>query len=201
MRIGIYGGSFDPIHIGHLLLAETVRERLKLDEVRFVPAAQSPLKLDIKPTADKQRLEMLELAIGGHEHFRIDPREIQRGGVSYTVDTLRELTTEQTEDDLFFIMGADSLADLPRWRDPSEICRLAFPVVVARGGEPAPDWSILEEYMPADRIEFVKESSISIPLIELSSSEIRKRVKENRSIRYRVPRAVEAYIQSHHLYT
>ena len=120
MRIGIFGGSFDPVHYGHLLLAEMCREQCELDEVRLVPAAIPPHKQGKGRAADEHRLEMLNLAVGGHQSIVAWDVELQRGGVSYTIDTLRTLRAEQPEDELFFLMGADSLFDLPSWREPRE---------------------------------------------------------------------------------
>ncbi len=152
MRIGIFGGSFDPIHLGHLWVAEAAREHLSLDIVRFIPTAISPLKADQVSAPAKQRLEMLQLAIGGNESFVIDPREIARGGISYTVDTLRELISEQPEAEWFLIVGADSLNDFPRWREPETICQIATVSVVARAGMPAPNWDLLRDFVDAPRL-------------------------------------------------
>jgi nicotinate-nucleotide adenylyltransferase len=121
MRIGIYGGSFDPIHLGHLWVAEAAKECLGLDRVLFIPAAISPLKQDRKPIEDRHRVEMLKLAISGVEYFGVDERELHRGGVSYTIDTLRELKEEHGGAELYFIMGSDSLADFGRWRSTDRL--------------------------------------------------------------------------------
>ena len=115
MRIGIFGGSFNPIHFGHLLLAETCREQCRLDEVWFVPAARPPHKQDLPLAPDADRVAMLQLAVGGHKPFRVSEIELQREGVSYTVDTLREIAEQQPDAELFFLMGADSLAELVRF--------------------------------------------------------------------------------------
>ena len=143
MRLGIFGGSFDPVHFGHLLLAECCREERRLDQVWFVPAAVPPHKRPGAVASASQRVEMLRLAIGGHEAFHVSTLEVDRGGVSYTVDTLEAVRHEQPAAELFFLMGADSLADLPTWREPARICELASPIVVGRGGTPAPDYSVL----------------------------------------------------------
>src|SRR5262245_62009417 len=120
-RLGIFGGSFDPVHNGHLLLAECCREQCRLDEVWFLPAAAPPHKLGHVLAPAKARIEMLELAISGHEAFRVSPLEIERGGVSYTVETLRAIALQEPQAALFLLMGADSLRDLPTWREPEEI--------------------------------------------------------------------------------
>jgi nicotinate-nucleotide adenylyltransferase len=199
-RIGILGGSFDPIHIGHLLIAEYAREQLQLTEVRFTPAAISPLKQDKQVTDAKHRVEMIRLAIGGNVHFELDERELRRVGPSYTVDTLAELKFEIPETELVFIMGADSLADLHAWREPERICQLAFLAIAARGGRPAPDLDQLRRYLPHDQVASAAEHILKLPQLEISSTDIRQRVRSGKSIRYQVPAAVEAYITAAKLY-
>src|SRR5262249_55888086 len=130
MRLGLFGGSFDPVHYGHLLLAETCREQCRLDAVWFVPAAVPPHKQARELSSAENRVEMLKLAIAGNEAFSVYQMEIERGGVSYTVDTLEQLHAEDPTRELFFLMGADSLADLPTWRNPRRICELAIPLIV-----------------------------------------------------------------------
>src|SRR5437763_13171124 len=134
MRLGIYDGSFDPVHYGHLLLAECCRETLLLDEVWLIPAAIPPHKQSRELSPAKARLEMLELALGGHEQLRASDIEIKRGGVSYTAETLAAIHDLHADAALFLLMGADSLHDLPTWREPGRICELAIPAVVRRGG-------------------------------------------------------------------
>lgn len=199
-RFGIFGGSFDPIHIGHLLIAEYAREQLNLSEVRFIPAAVSPLKQDSPPTEAKHRVEMVRLAIGGNAHFRLDERELRRVGPSYTVDTLAELKSESPEAELVFIMGADSLADLSAWREPERICQLAFLAIALRGGQPAPDLDQLRRYLPPDQVVSAAEHLLHLPQLEISSTDIRQRVHAGKTIRYQVPAAVEAYIAATKLY-
>src|SRR4051794_648934 len=152
MRLGLYGGSFDPVHYGHLLLAECCREALSLDEVWLIPAAIPPHKRTRELSPAKNRLEMLELALGGHEQLRSSDIEIKRGGVSYTVDTLAAVKVAQPEAELFLLMGADSLHDLPTWREPTKICELAVPAVVRRGGSPEPDFNVLSPIVAAGRL-------------------------------------------------
>ena len=199
-RLGILGGSFDPIHFGHLLIAELACEQLQLSEVRFIPAAISPLKQDNQPTDAKHRVEMIRLAIGGNAHFKLDERELRRVGPSYTVDTLVELKSEVPDAELVFIMGADSLADLPAWREPARICELAFLAIAARGGQPPPDLELLRRFLPQDPVDNPTEHLLSLPQLEISSSDIRQRVRSGKSIRYQVPAAVEAYISAAKLY-
>lgn len=199
-RIGLIGGTFDPIHLGHLLAAEQCREQLQLDEVRFVVAAQSPFKVEQRTADYKHRLEMVQLAIGGNAAFQVDQRELRRGGTSYTVDTLREIHAELPDAELVFLLGADSLADFAKWREPKEICRLAFVAVVARGGFSSPDLQLLANFLPKPEAD-LSQHLVSMPVCEISSTSIRQRVAQLRSIRYQVPAAVGAYIQQHKLYT
>src|SRR5262249_18167096 len=143
---------------------------------------------------------MLKLAIGGHDAFSVYTGEIDRGGVSYTVDTLQQLHDEQPDRQLFFLMGADSLADLPNWREPLRICSLAIPAVVRRAGAAQPDDAALAKLMASERLAIARASRVEMPMIELSSSEIRRRVSAGQSIRYQTPRAVEKYIEAMQLY-
>lgn len=200
MRLGLFGGSFDPVHYGHLLLAETCRESARLDRIWFVPAAQSPHKRHQRTTEPRHRREMLELAIGGHPAFEICTWEIDRGGVSFTVDTLTQLRAELPNAEVFFLMGADSLRDFPTWREPQRICNLATPLVVARPEAPRPDLSPIAPWLSEAALQQVAELTVAMPLIQLSSSDIRDRIGLGKSIRYRTPRAVEMYIESHGLY-
>ncbi len=201
MRIGIFGGSFDPVHYGHLLLAEMCREQCELDEVRLVPAAIPPHKQGKGRAADEHRLEMLNLAVGGHQSIVAWDVELQRGGVSYTIDTLRTLRAEQPEDELFFLMGADSLFDLPSWREPREICEIASIVVVNRPGSADVDFSVLDDIIPAERQAVLQRLVVNMPQMGISSTEIRDRIATGRSIRFQTPRAVEQFIEAASLYT
>jgi nicotinate-nucleotide adenylyltransferase len=200
MRLGIFGGSFDPVHFGHLLLAETCREHARLDQVWFVPAAAPPHKRLDGLSPAMARIEMLQLAIGGHLGLAVSTIEVDRGGVSYTVQTLTEIHEQHPDATLFFLMGADSLQDLPTWREPHRICQLALPLVIARAGTAPPDLACISNYVDAQRLAEIRAAQIEAPVIELSSTDIRQRVREGRSIRFRTPRAVEEYIRSHGLY-
>jgi nicotinate-nucleotide adenylyltransferase len=200
MRLGLFGGTFDPIHLGHLLLAEYCRESCRLDAVWFVPAAQPPHKLRADLTPAERRVEMLQLALGGHEAFSVCTREIERGGLSYTIDTLSELADEDPARSLFFLLGGDSLADLPQWREPARICQLAMPVVVARPGSPEPDYDSLAGLVSPDRLAAIRTHQVDMPQIGISSRELRRRVAAGLSIRYQAPRAVEKYIETARLY-
>ncbi len=200
MRIGVFGGTFDPVHYGHLLLAESCREQCQLDEVWLVPAATPPHKRQQDLTPAKSRLTMLELAIAGHGSFRLSTLELDRGGLSYTVQTLTEIHTCHPEAELFFLMGGDSLRDLPTWREPARICELAIPTVVVRAGAPAPDFNCLQTFVSSSRMEQIRTFQVTMPVIELSSSEIRTRVAAGQSIRFRTPRGVEKFIETNGLY-
>jgi nicotinate-nucleotide adenylyltransferase len=200
MRLGILGGSFDPVHFGHLLLAETCREQCRLDEVRFLPASTAPHKRQQLAAPAKHRLTMLELALAGNPAMVVSALEIDRGGVSYTVDTLREIRRRESDAELFLLMGADSLLDLPTWYQAEEICQLAVPVVARRPGTAPPDLSVLSDLVSPDRLALIRECQVESPLIDLGSTDIRQQVAAGRSIRYRVPRAVEKYIETNELY-
>ncbi len=197
MRLGVFGGTFDPVHYGHLVAAEEVRYRLRLDKVLFVPAGTPPHKLDQDITPTRHRLVMLELAIASNPGFAISRVDIDRHGPCYTVDTLALLHQEYGPGaELYFLMGMDSLADILTWKDPERLIRLARIVVVGRPGFQA-DVDELDKVLPgaAERICIV-----DTPLMEVSSSDIRQRVREGAPIRYQVPEAVEAYIRAHRLY-
>lgn len=199
MRIGFFGGSFDPIHIGHLILAEQCREQARLDEVWFVPSATSPHKRHGPTAGDRQRLEMVQIAIAGHSAFQVSEIELRRGGVSYTVDSLRELTAARPQDDWFFLLGGDALGEFARWREPAEICRLAIPLVYARPGSP-PDLDLLQPFVDEHRFAELRRNVISAIQIDVRSTELRELVRTGRSIRYLTPRSVEKYIETHRIY-
>ena len=199
MRIGVFGGSFDPVHLGHLILAENCRQQANLDQVLFIPCAMSPHKRDGAHGTDRQRLEMLDLAIGGHRDFVRSDMEIKRGGVSYTIDTLRELEESQPDNEWFFLMGADSLESFSSWKEPDEILKLAKPIVVGRPGSEI-DLGSLEKNSSADYVKSLRDLSVESPLIEISSSNIRQRVAESKSIRFLVPRSIEQYIVTQKMY-
>lgn len=196
MRIGVFGGTFDPVHVGHLILAEQCREQACLDQVWFVPSARPPHKPDPTRTPFERRVEMLALAIAGHPAFRVEEMEKDRPGPSFTADTLEELRHRRPEDELFLLLGSDSLKDLPVWHAPERIFRAASLVVVERPGH---------AMLPAFRLRTtpdvpVRLQVVTSPLIEVSSSDLRERAASGRSLRYLVPRAVEAYILEKRLY-
>lgn len=204
MRIGIFGGSFDPVHVGHLIAAECCREQAGLDRVLFVPAAVSPHKQTQPPLPAAQRLEMLSLATGGHPGFAVSTVETDRGGVSYTVETLETLAVRHPGDELVLLLGPDALAALTRWRDPARIASLADLLVIEResldsipalAGDAA-----LAELLGERRLARIVATRVRMPAIGIRSSDLRAAVAAGHSIRFRTPRAVEAYIAAHGLY-
>jgi nicotinate-nucleotide adenylyltransferase len=200
MNIGVLGGTFDPIHMGHLIIAEEVRARLDLAEVLFVPAGQPWLKLNnanaISPP--QHRLEMVRLAIADELAFKLSTMEIDRPGPSYTADTMAELGSQIGADDkLFFILGWDNLNQLPRWHQPSRLVELCRLVPVRRVGFASPDLDSLEAAVPGLAKSLVM---LDTPQIEISASEIRARVARGLSIHQLVPEPVERYIIEHKLY-
>lgn len=187
------------MHLGHLLVAEAAREAAGLDQVRFVPVARSPFKPDGPLASDRQRLEMLRLALAGHPAFEACDLEIQRAGVSYTVDTLSALSEQNPQASLFLITGSDSASQLHRWKDARRICQLAIPLVAARQGSPF-DPGQLADLAEPSRLEEIRRFSFAFPIIELSSTDVRERLANGQGIRYRVPRSVECYIENARLY-
>jgi nicotinate-nucleotide adenylyltransferase len=196
MRLGIYGGTFDPIHLGHLILAEACREACGLDAVWFVVAGAPPHKPGDR-TDVSDRLDMVRYAIAGNPAFAVSEIEAKRPGPHYSVETLEAITRDRPEDELFFLIGADSLVDLPHWRQPDRIGSLATLVVANRPGIPAPDRAALEAALGPDARPIL---DVTIPPIGIASKDLRRKVGEGRSIRYQVPRAVEAYIAERGLY-
>lgn len=198
-RLGIMGGSFDPIHMAHLVVAEASREALRLDKVLFVPTGRQPLKLNRPVTPAEHRVAMVELAIQGNPRFALSRVDVDRQGPSYTAETIKLLRDEwggPNTLDMWLIMGADSLNTLPNWRDPAAIiahCRLA---VVRRPGSSV-DIARIRTELP--EIEDAADW-IDAPLIDISATDLRRRVQEGRSIRYRVPDAVRKYIKANGLY-
>lgn len=197
MRLGIYGGTFDPVHFGHLLLAEQCREQLELDAVWLMPAAAPPHKPSAAISEAKHRLAMLELATAGHPALQVSRLELDRGGASYTVETLEAVRAEEPTRELYLLIGADSLADLPTWRSPQRILELATVAAVNRGRTP-PDVAAVAGPLGARATGRIVV--VSMPAIDLSASDLRQRAAAGRSLRYMTPRAVEEYIYEHGLY-
>ena len=183
----IFGGSFDPVHTGHVSVALAAGRALGAGAVHLVPAAVQPLKVDRRLATAADRLAMLRLAAVGHGLLVVDDREIRRGGVSYTIETLREMRAEYRTDRLCLMVGADAADDLPQWRDGAGIARLATIVVLTRPGSAAPAHPLI------DRV-------LAVPAVDVSATEIRNRVARGEPIRGLVPDAVAEYIASHGLY-
>jgi nicotinate-nucleotide adenylyltransferase len=201
MKLGVLGGTFDPPHLGHLILAQEALQALGLSEVLFVPAGEPWRKAgrELSPRAD--RLAMARLAVEDNPALAVSTVEVDRPGPSYTADTLAQLRDEAgSETELFFIMGADSLADFPHWHEPQRILELARLAVAER---PPLDNGALEESLPEELAETLRERVLwlRMPLIEISASTVRERVRRGLSVRYWTPQAVEEYIRSHGLYT
>lgn len=200
MRVGVFGGSFDPVHLGHLWVAESAAETLELDLVRWIPAATSPLKPAGPVASGEARLQMLRLALSGSPLHLPDDRELRRGEVSFTVDTLESLREEAPDDELFLLIGSDSLASFGLWKSPERILSLASLAVIQRGGEAAMNWTVLDALPEGwSRCE-AKQFAVTVPTIEVSSSSLRERIRAGKSIRYRTPRAVEAFLEAERLY-
>jgi nicotinate-nucleotide adenylyltransferase len=199
MNIGLLGGTFDPIHVGHLIIAEEVRLKLTLDEVLFIPTGQPWLKSERRVACGEHRLEMLQLAISSNPHFKVSTVELERPGASYSVDTVSALKDELgAEVELYFIVGFDAFAELPIWREPSRLLDLCQVVGVRRPGYAELDWRSLEQAIPGISSRVLV---VDVPQIDISSSQIRERAAKGLSIRYLVPEAVEGYISKNRLYT
>jgi nicotinate-nucleotide adenylyltransferase len=198
MDIGVLGGTFDPVHSGHIAIAGAARDQLKLSQVLFIPAGVPWLKGHRDITPAERRAEMLELAIAPYPSFRLSRIEIERPGHSYTTDTLEQLKRELGGDaDLYFIMGVDALSDLPLWHQPPRIIELCHLVGARRPGSRAPDIESLEGSLPgiSQRVIILDNEPV-----DASSSGIRERVAQNQSIEGLVPDAVARYIEEHGLY-
>jgi nicotinate-nucleotide adenylyltransferase len=199
--LGIFGGTFDPIHLAHLAVAERAAEALGLEEVLFIPAGQPPHKPDVEVTPADHRLAMVELAIAGNARFGVDRLEVERAGPSYTVDTLEALHDSRAASgastDLTLILSAEAFLGLMTWREPRRVLELARVVVAPRDGYPDAGPAFLAEHFPdlADRATFLDG-----PRLRLSASELRTRAAAGLSLRYLVPDAVAAYIGDHGLY-
>ena len=198
MDIGVLGGTFDPVHLGHLVVAEEMRDRLGLAEILFIPAGQPWLKVNNPILAAEQRVQMLRLALSGKPYFKLSTMEIERAGPSYTVDTITQLKGQLgAEDKLFFILGWDNLAQLPQWHEPSRLVKMCQLVAVPRVGYPAPDLDSLEAIIPG-----LSQATILLdePHIDITASDIRDRVAQGLPIHNLVPEPVERYIKENGLY-
>ena len=199
MNIGVLGGTFDPIHNGHLLMAEEARARLNLASVLFVPASQPWLKADSPILAAEHRVEMVRRAIAGKPYFKLSTMEIERAGPTYTVDTIAELGSRLGDgDELFFILGQDNLAQLPQWHEPSRLVEMCYLVAIPRPGSRAPNLKALEADIPgiSQRVMLMDK-----PNVDIGASVIRDRVRRGLPILHLVPEPVSRYIRENGLYT
>ncbi|HVP05706.1 MAG TPA: nicotinate-nucleotide adenylyltransferase [Dehalococcoidia bacterium] len=194
-RVGMLGGTFDPVHIGHLVLGEAAREELGLDRVIFVPTGHSWRKTDREITPAAGRLEMLRLAVAGNPHFEVSTLEVEREGPSYSEITLAALQEANPGAELFFILGRDALADLPNWHDPRRVVELATLAVAERGDMDSP---LIED--PALARLNARIAWLPMPEIGVSATDVRARAAAGRSLRYLVPDSVAEYIARHRLY-
>jgi nicotinate-nucleotide adenylyltransferase len=185
--IGLFGGSFDPVHHGHLIVGQVAKEKLGLDVLRFVPAREQPFKRGRHRTSPEHRAAMLSLGLRGGPGLEVETAELSRPSPSYTVHTLQELRQREPNTELVLLLGADAAAELPAWHEAGQIPELARVVVFARPGTAVPVSSWIS-------------GSIQVPAIDISATEIRNRVRQGQSVRYWVPEAVAEYIATHRLY-
>lgn len=197
-RFGIMGGTFDPIHNGHLLTAEFVRDAYALSKIMFIPAARSPFKLDKKVATAQHRLQMTRLAVADNPYFEASDIEMRREGVSYTADTIQELRQRFGEGaELYFITGADAINDLPAWHEPEKLLSSCHFIAATRQGTEL-DLKHLRAFFGPLCDEHIHQ--LTTPELEISSTNIRERIRDGHSIRYMVPESVEEYIRKEGLY-
>ena len=198
MKVGIVGGTFDPIHIAHLLSAEEARSSLELEEVVFIPTGESWMKADKPISPSHHRLNMARLATNSNPYFRVSSMEIDRPGPTYTVDTLEELHQENEPGTQFYmILGLDSMLGFARWKEPARILELCNLVLVPRSGYDEYDITALDNLRPGASGQV---SYIDFPRVDISSTNIRQRISQGQTVRYQVPREVESYMDRYGLY-
>lgn len=196
MRLAVFGGTFDPIHFGHLRIAEEARDRLGFERILFVPNYVSPFKAGQSVTSGEQRAQMVERAIRENPAFSISRWEVEREKPSFTIETIRAIRSQYADYELYFLAGMDAVRDLPKWHEPEELLSLVQFVTATRPGVDIRD---VLDALPDDwekRIMFME-----MPGLDISATDLRRRVAEGRSIRYLLPPAVEDYIHAHGLYT
>ena len=199
MRTALYGGTFDPIHHGHLILAREAMEQIALDRIVFIPAAQSPFKLGRTPAPAPLRLAMVRAAIAGEPGFECDDSEVNREGPSFTVDTVEAWRAKAPGDELFLLIGEDNVRELPKWRRYGELCEMVEFIVFGRDPTVPPcDFTFVE--FDASHRTPPREMLVIQRRVDISATEVRKRVAQRRSIRYLVPEAVREIIETHRLY-
>jgi len=187
VRIGVFGGSFDPVHLGHLIVAREAAARLPLEQVRLVPAGHQPFKREGHAASAADRLAMLQLAVAGDPLLVADDRELRRPGPSYTVDTLRELRAAEPNAELCLLLGADAAGDLPAWHEAAALPALARVVVLTRPGTPIPDHPLITQ-------------TLAVTAIDISATAVRARCRRGESVRDLVPEAVARYLAERRLY-
>lgn len=198
-KIGIMGGTFNPIHYGHLFMAEQAFEQIGLDRVLFMPSNNPPHKENREIVSNEHRSTMVELAIKGNSHFKLSTMELDRKGITYTVDTLRILNNEYPDTEFYFIIGADSFFNILKWRDPGTIFELCTLLVFER--DMVDNIKMVEHFKYLSNIyPNIKIELLSMPTIQISSQNIRERIKDNLTVRYYVPDKVLTYISEHKLY-
>lgn len=200
MRIGIFGGTFDPVHTGHLILAEQCRDQARLDQVRFLPSFHPPHKSTASLTRFEHRCDMLELAIAGHPAFRVDRIEKDLPPPSYTAETLAEIHRREPGQEWFLLTGSDQLSDMPQWHRPEQVIELAELVVVPRPGVLLWTANRLARALGVPE-EKVRMQLVACPMIEIASRELRRAMADGLSVRYLLPRSVEEYIRERKLYS
>ncbi len=201
-RLGVLGGTFDPVHLAHLVIAEEARFQFGLEKVLFIPAAKSPHKKERQDSPTSRRYRMVELAIEDNRHVEASPIEIERGGISYTIDTLHELhEIYGPETEIFFITGTDAIREIQAWKDPLEVLRESRFIVATRPGYPFERW---EEVLPKGEVNgepvINRVHLMEIPELGISATDIRRRVSAGMPYRYMVPEAVWKYIKENGLY-
>lgn len=200
-RIALYGGTFNPIHVGHLIVARSIAEQLLVDRLIFLPAAQPPHKVGATLLDGASRAEMIRLAIEGERFFEVSTLELDRAGPSYTIDTVGHFReTLGLDISLYWIVGVDSLNELDSWHRVGALVDACRIITARRPGWERVDLAALESKLTDEQIGVLESGILDTPRIEISSSDIRRRIKQNKSIRYLVPDAVEAYIRANGLY-
>lgn len=192
MKVGIFGGTFDPIHLGHLILAEQAREMASLDQVWFIPAAEPPHKLDKQITTAAHRVQMVHLAVQHHPCFHLSTMELEREGPSYTYDTLQVLRESHPGDQFYLLVGADMVKDLPNWYKIKEILQFVQVIGLGRPGVEVENLPLMVQ----KRLHWIPDAIE----INISSTEIRQRLRQGKSVRYLIPESVYQYVREHRLY-
>lgn len=199
-RLGMYGGSFNPVHNGHLIMARDALEMAGLDKVLFIPAAAPPHKLTHEIVDGMHRLEMLKLAVQDDDRFMVSDEELARGGISYTIDTVRRIHERYPDTELSLIIGGDTLTELHTWKDINRLLDLCEIITMARPGYEGERLRTADLHLPPARQDQLRRQVFHGHLIDISASDIRVRIAQGHGIRYLVPDAVEAYIRRHRLY-